>query len=1140
MRYSVSNNYCSSVNNAYFERSILIALLLPCLLVTAPQVVNAQIEISEFMASNDETLFDEDGDASDWIELRNTSAAEIDLAGWYLTDDEDELTQWQFPSTMLAANDFIVVFASDKERAISGSELHTNFRLSRGGEYLALVAPDGTTVVSGYAPEYPQQFNDVSFGGGNYFLQATPGAVNGAGVLGFASPIESDLAHGIYSAPQTLNLSTDLPAGEIRYTLDGREPSTEFGCVPPADGKPWSYDYYQGVWQALPDFDALTAIASGTTDNISIEPAQRANNFGLRFKGCLEASIDGYYTLSTSSDDGSRLYLNDELVIDNDGLHGNQTVSNQVFLSKGLYPLTLEYFQDTGDSNLSLDWIAPLRGQSYLTTANDGQFYNPPALANNIVSFEFDVPADGDFRFSVNARGVDSDSDSFWVQLDGQEFWQFEIGQSSNFQDVLLNDNGTIITATLSAGEHHLKFYPREDGAQINSLNIQAVSCDGPCANQQLEAEIQEISGIFVLAGLDQETLPGEAWHSYSSALNIDKTTILRSVAVQENYIASEISTSSYLFFDDIVDQSPNEEPPIGWPSVVATQQDMDYGMDPNIVGPDRAAVIDSLASLPSISIVTDIDNLLHRDFGIYVNAQELGRYWERPAHVELIDGSGAEPGFSIDAGIRIRGGFSRRSSNPKHPFRLYFRGSYDGDLDYPLFGDEGTDSFNRIDLRSPNNYNWASTGDARNTFLREVWSRDTQNALGNPYTRSRYYHMYLNGQYWGITMTQERVTDKYAEDYFGGDENDYDVVKHDRANNFRFESSDGFNQSWNQIADIVFSSGPLVDISDSQYSLLEQQVDLDNLIDYILSNGFEGDLDGAVSWFLQSGATRWSRANNWYAVRNRSEGGLKWAFFQHDGEHTLGVRRNQQIEGNVLGPFAPFDGTTNQFYQREYMNPYWLHQKLTSHLDYRQRVIDRAAQLFSPAGALSNEQGLARWNSRKQQVSAAVLAHSARWGDSKRSTPLTVVDWQNEVDFVENTFFLDRAETVVAQLIELGLANDLPTPEVSIDSGSSVNAGTSISIVNASTGSVYYTIDGSDPRAQGGGISANAILLLPGESIVITDNTQLTIRILEDDNWSAPTEATYTVINEEPSEEPESQYYVIPLKNGKSVIIHL
>src|SRR3989442_5637527 len=91
----------------------------------APSVV-----ISEFMAGNNQTLADEDGEFSDWIELHNTGVSTVNLDGWILTDTASELRLWQFPATNLAANAYLVVFASNKDRHTPGATLHTNFKLS--------------------------------------------------------------------------------------------------------------------------------------------------------------------------------------------------------------------------------------------------------------------------------------------------------------------------------------------------------------------------------------------------------------------------------------------------------------------------------------------------------------------------------------------------------------------------------------------------------------------------------------------------------------------------------------------------------------------------------------------------------------------------------------------------------------------------------------------------------------------------------------------------------------------------------------------------------------------------------------------------------------------------------------------------
>ena len=136
-------------------------VLLAC---TAPEARSQSVYISEFMASNQDTLDDEDGDSSDWIELFNNTSSPVDLDGWYLTDDPALLTKWQFPGVTLGAGQFLIVFASDKNRTDPAGQLHTNFKLASGGDYIALVRDDGTTVEHDFGSTYPAQITDVSYG----------------------------------------------------------------------------------------------------------------------------------------------------------------------------------------------------------------------------------------------------------------------------------------------------------------------------------------------------------------------------------------------------------------------------------------------------------------------------------------------------------------------------------------------------------------------------------------------------------------------------------------------------------------------------------------------------------------------------------------------------------------------------------------------------------------------------------------------------------------------------------------------------------------------------------------------------------------------------------------------------------------
>ena len=236
-------------------------------------------------------------------------------------------------------------------------------------------------------------------------------------------------------------------------------------------------------------------------------------------------------------------------------------------------------------------------------------------------------------------------------------------------------------------------------------------------------------------------------------SISISSTSTVRAVAYRAGWIPSPTETRSYLFAADIVNQSTSTPP--GWPGNGAVNgQRMHYGMDPDIVSGNETAVAASLTSIPTLSFVTDLPNLVSSSSGIYTNAQSTGIAWERPVSVELIDPTGGEAGFDINAGLRIRGGGSRVPDNPKHSFRLYFRDSYgDGDLEYPLFQAEGTDGFESLGLATGQHGSWQFRSPAGATWAREMWSRDTQRDMGQPYTRSRHYHVYLNGQYWGAVL---------------------------------------------------------------------------------------------------------------------------------------------------------------------------------------------------------------------------------------------------------------------------------------------------------------------------------------------------------------------------------------------------
>ena len=206
-----------------------------------------RVRITEFLAANKETRRDEDGDASDWIELFNSGADAVNLAGWSLTDDAGKLTKWKFPSVTLLPQSYLLVWASSKNRTNAAAPLHTNFKLEKSGEYLALVFSDGVTVASAFAPTFPSQEDDVSFGRDRvdpsltgYFTAPTPGAANTSFGAGFGPAVQFSLASRPFLSAFSLALSQPDTNFIIRYFLVTNAASAALTNLPNASSPVYS------------------------------------------------------------------------------------------------------------------------------------------------------------------------------------------------------------------------------------------------------------------------------------------------------------------------------------------------------------------------------------------------------------------------------------------------------------------------------------------------------------------------------------------------------------------------------------------------------------------------------------------------------------------------------------------------------------------------------------------------------------------------------------------------------------------------------------------------------------------------------------------------------------------------------------
>ena len=208
---------------------------------SAARVVDSDIPpdvvISEFLASNRGGLRDEDGETPGWVELYNRGSEPVDLNGWTLSDDARRWDKWILPSVVLPPEEYLVIFASGKDRRADGEPLHTNFRLNVNGEFLGLFAPDGEAhTANAFYPRYPEQRANVAYGrvengSVDYVSPPTPGVSQEAATRlgGLVPELRFSRERGHYSRPFKLRLHAPTPGAAIWYTRDGSEPGPQRG-----------------------------------------------------------------------------------------------------------------------------------------------------------------------------------------------------------------------------------------------------------------------------------------------------------------------------------------------------------------------------------------------------------------------------------------------------------------------------------------------------------------------------------------------------------------------------------------------------------------------------------------------------------------------------------------------------------------------------------------------------------------------------------------------------------------------------------------------------------------------------------------------------------------------------------------------
>lgn len=893
-------------------------------------VSSSMVRISEVMTSNDGAVSSDAGMDSDWVEIVNTGAAEVDLSGYALISNDAPLAPFMFPDTTLSPGEYLLIYCDGLDRRTQGYALHATFRLDADGAGLSLFDASSALVDSVEIPALEQ--NHVY----RRNQQTGDWELSGDYTPGLSNTLENHLGFDVETVESPLVIS-EISAANRTY-------------APAASGE--CYDYIEIYNASAEAVDLSGYFLTDDEDDLykwSVPEGTVISGGGYLLvyaSGGAQGAQGELHASFKLSSEGEPVILSDPEGRAVCGMDSPELAGDQA------YSLT-----EDGEYTTAL---APTPGMANTTqsaAALSAQLSQTGVYINEIMASPDEHPNDWLEIYNATAQAVDISGWGLSDDADSPRKWRFPEGtviQPGDYLTMYLSGTGGVTSAgVLSAsfrlaadGGYNLTLCDPE-GTVVNRVFVpeqytgisysrmetgaflytQEDTPDRPNAasgyegrasapeasvagglynsGQTLTVELTAAPGARIYYTLDSSA-PTENSALYTGPISVSSTTVVRARAYEDGALPSFIETQTYL-----------------------------YGAE---------------HQMRVVSLVCEPYALFDETDGLYMegpNASDTyphtgANYWktdEIEGHIEMFTQEG-EAMISQGCGVRLHGQYSRAEA--QKAFKIIARREYSGlnRFHARIFSRRDYEEYQSFLLRG-------SGQDGDRTRMRDSVLQTLAENTSVMYMETELCVVYINGQYWGHYNIRERIN-TYSICQFEGWEGQEDQIDLVKANSREMQGS---NETYAAMLDYVKQNG-IPD--DATLARVGEVIDLQNYIEY-----------HALEIFVGNGDTL-----NVKRYRNGNADG-KWRYCLFDLDWAFDVDTN-----SISRWLAPGGMGTNKYTDNS------LFIALMDNATFQDRFLTYMGQMMATEWTIGNVIG--KIQERYEILMTEMPNHGNRWGISR------------------------------------------------------------------------------------------------------------------------------------------------------------